>query len=172
MGLIRSLQSAFGDKGRLPELARILRDRLETADGADALHLDRREKAAFDRLMDALNRLPRPLMALGTLSILGAAMVAPDWFADRMQALSAMPDALWWVIGAVISLYFGARFQTREQDFQREIVDTIVHLPGPALPATATTPNVAKAGADATLTLKAETTSANPALEAWRNITR
>jgi hypothetical protein len=169
MGLILSLKNAFvGGNSRLPELATLLRDRIEAADAAEGLALDRRERATYDRLMDALNRLPRPLMALGTLSVLAAAMVAPVWFADRMQALSAMPDALWWVIGGVISLYFGARIQSREQEFQREMVDTIVRLPGKTVPATATTPRVAETGADAALVLGAEAASDNPALDDWR----
>ena len=64
---------------------------------------------AFDRIVDALNRLPRPLMALGAMALIGYAMDDPAGFAQRMQGLRAMPSELWWLIGGVITFYFGAR---------------------------------------------------------------
>ncbi|MEM7296188.1 MAG: 3TM-type holin, partial [Pseudomonadota bacterium] len=33
----------------------------------------------FDRLIDGLNRIPRPAMALGTLGLFASAMMAPEW---------------------------------------------------------------------------------------------
>lgn len=63
----------------------------------------------FDGLVDGLNRLPRPAMALGTLGLFGFAMVDPIAFSARMQGLSLVPDPLWWLLGAVVSFYFGAR---------------------------------------------------------------
>ena len=64
---------------------------------------------AYDRVVDALNRLPRPLMALGALALLGYAMDDPAGFAARMQGLRTMPQELWWLIGGVLTFYFGAR---------------------------------------------------------------
>lgn len=63
----------------------------------------------FDRAVDALNRLPRPMMALGTIGLFAFAMVAPRDFADRMYGLSFVPEPLWWLLGAIVSFYFGAR---------------------------------------------------------------
>jgi hypothetical protein len=63
----------------------------------------------FDRLVDALNRLPRPVMALGTVGLFSYAMVDPIGFTTRMQGLDYVPDPLWWLLGAVVSFYFGAR---------------------------------------------------------------
>jgi len=63
----------------------------------------------FDRLVSALNRLPRPALALGTLGLFVFAMVDPVAFAHRMTGLSAIPEPLWWLLGAVVSFYFGAR---------------------------------------------------------------
>lgn len=63
----------------------------------------------FDRWMDACNRLPRPLLALGTLALFGYAMAAPASFAVRMQALAQVPEPLWWLSAAIVSFYFGAR---------------------------------------------------------------
>lgn len=63
----------------------------------------------FDAFVNALNRLPRPMLAIGTLGLFVFAMVDPPGFAERMQALHAVPEPLWWLLGAVVAFYFGAR---------------------------------------------------------------
>ena len=63
----------------------------------------------FDRAVNALNRLPRPLLALGTLALFGYAMVDPAGFSQRMAALALVPEPMWWLLGAVVAFYFGAR---------------------------------------------------------------
>lgn len=63
----------------------------------------------FDRLINGLNRLPRPALALGTLGLFIYAMADPVGFASRMQGLVLVPDQLWWLLGAIVSFYFGAR---------------------------------------------------------------
>ncbi len=79
-------------------------------------------RGVFDRFIDGVNRLPRPAMALGTLALLTTAMVDPVWFSERMVGLSAVPEPLWWLLGAVVSFYFGARHQVKAQEFQRSLV--------------------------------------------------
>jgi len=78
-------------------------------------------KGVFDRFIDALNRLPRPALALGTLGLFVSAMFDPIWFASRMQGILLVPDALWWLLGAIVSFYFGARHQVKGQEFQRSL---------------------------------------------------
>jgi hypothetical protein len=63
----------------------------------------------FDQFVNGLNRLPRPMLAVGTLSLFVYAMVDPAGFAERMQGLAYVPEPLWWLLGAVVSFYFGAR---------------------------------------------------------------
>ncbi|MEM8629787.1 MAG: holin family protein [Pseudomonadota bacterium] len=63
----------------------------------------------FDGFVNALNRLPRPMLALGTLGLFAYAMENPEGFTLRMQGLAHVPDPLWWLLGAVVSFYFGAR---------------------------------------------------------------
>jgi hypothetical protein len=63
----------------------------------------------FDRAVNGLNRLPRPLMAFGTMGLFTFAMVDPARFATRMQGLDAVPEPLWWLLAAVVGFYFGAR---------------------------------------------------------------
>jgi hypothetical protein len=63
----------------------------------------------FDRMVNGLNRLPRPLLAFGTIGLFVYAMVDPVAFATRMVGLNAVPEPLWWLLGAIVAFYFGAR---------------------------------------------------------------
>lgn len=63
----------------------------------------------FDRMVNGLNRLPRPMLAFGTLGLFIYAMVEPESFGKRMVGLNLVPDPLWWLLGAVVGFYFGAR---------------------------------------------------------------
>ncbi len=63
----------------------------------------------FDRFVNGLNRMPRPMLALGTLALFIYAMIDPASFAQRMVGLAYVPEPLWWLLGAIVSFYFGAR---------------------------------------------------------------
>lgn len=63
----------------------------------------------FDSFVDGLNRLPRPLLAMGTMGLFVYAMVEPDGFSLRMVGLQQVPEPLWWLLGAIVGFYFGAR---------------------------------------------------------------
>lgn len=71
----------------------------------------------FDRFVNGLNRLPRPMLALGTLGLFVYAMIDPIGFAQRMVGLNYVPEPLWWLLAAIVGFYFGAReahyFRTR-----------------------------------------------------------
>ncbi len=87
------------------------------------------QRGLFDRFMDALNRIPRPAMALGTLGLFVAAMADPIWFASRMQGIALVPEPLWWLLGAIVSFYFGARHQVKTQQFQKQIAASLGNTP-------------------------------------------
>jgi len=87
------------------------------------------QRGLFDRVIDGLNRLPRPAMALGVMFLIGSAMVDPVWFASRMQGLALVPDPLWWLLGAIVSFYFGARYQVKGQAFQASLAATLARTP-------------------------------------------
>ncbi len=76
------------------------------AHGAEFEHV---RPGLFDRFVNGLNRLPRPALALGTMGMFVYAMTEPAGFAIRMQGLNHVPEPLWWLLGAVVSFYFGAR---------------------------------------------------------------
>lgn len=128
----------------------------------------------FDRLMDGVNRLPRPALALGTLGMFVAAMVDPLWFAARMQGLALVPEPLWWLLGVIVSFYFGARYQVKHQAFQQGIAETLARAPQVMENVAALekmrhdSPGAADTGRDAQLVLSATRPEANRALEDWR----
>ena len=85
----------------------------------------RNPRSGFDQFIDGVNRLPRPAMAFGVLGLFIAAMMDLIWFADRMAGLSLVPEPLWWLLGAIVSFYVGARhksksFEIRTQDMQKQ----------------------------------------------------
>ncbi|WP_353472145.1 holin family protein [Salipiger sp. H15] len=135
MGMITALVSALSGPGGtlVRDTAEVFRENAEAASARDASlreaalaqfaqEFARPAPSPFDRVIDGLNRLPRPAMAFGTLGLLTSAMVDPAWFAARMEGLSLVPEPLWWLLGAVVSFYFGARHQAKGQSFRREIV--------------------------------------------------
>lgn len=191
MGLIeKGLDVVFGDGGSaIRDTAEVFRENAEKASMRDAARADatlaqygaefaRPTSSGFDRLMDGVNRLPRPLLALGTLGLFVTAMVDPLWFAARMQGIALVPEPLWWLMGVVVSFYFGARHQAKGQEFQASVVRVLAQAPAvmgniAALnqmraARRATTPGVADTGPDAGLVARVLRPVPNPALEDWR----
>ena len=98
----------------------------------------------FDRFVNGLNRLPRPIMALSTVGMFAYAMSDPEGFSVRMQGLAYVPEPLWWLLGAIVSFYFGARELSYFRGYRADI---------PPVPT----------GRPVSATLE------NAALEAWRS---
>jgi hypothetical protein len=170
MGVIEALIGFMFGGGRnvIRDTAEVFRANAEAAEGRDAAfraavlqqfaaEFAGQRRGWFDRLIDGLNRLPRPALALGTLGLFVAAMVDPIWFAARMQGVALVPEPLWWLLGAVVSFYFGARHQAKGQEFQRSIAVTFAR---------------AAEAAETIRLLEAVSTGrkgeTNPALAAWR----
>lgn len=188
MGLIeRVFRGVFGDgRNVIVETAQVFR---ENAEGAAVRQAGLKQQSMrqfasefavprvgfFDRLMDGLNRLPRPLLAFGTIGLFVVAMVDPVWFSTRMQGISLVPDPLWWLMGAIVSFYFGARHQAHSQDFQRSIAQTLARVPTVventrSLQALRSdTPQAAQSAPSADLTLGAIEPASNPALVEWQH---
>lgn len=141
MSLVQTLLGAVFGNGRnaLAETAEIFRvnSDKEAARGAAysqaalaqfAAEFGIERKGWFDRFIDGLNRLPRPLMALGTIGLITAAMFEPVWFAERMPGLALVPEQLWWLMGAVVAFYFGARSQAKEHDLQSSMASSMARV--------------------------------------------
>lgn len=187
MGLIGNMFGTLFGSGRnvVAETAEVFRVNAEAADAraadiqSDALAQLAAEfalprRGVFDRLIDALNRVPRPAMALGTLGLFLAAMIDPAWFSARMQGIQLVPEPLWWLLGAIVSFYFGARHQAQGQEFQRSLALTMARTPqvmaniAALSRLTPASPRIAATGGDAALELGAVTPGENAALDAWR----
>ncbi|MEM6479450.1 MAG: holin family protein [Pseudomonadota bacterium] len=142
MGLIdRALDFFFGGgRNIVKETAEIFRENAEAGAQREmhvqvaalrqfASEFSQPRRSRFDALMDGLNRVPRPAMALGTIGLFVAAMVDPEWFVSRMAGIALVPEPLWWLLGAIVSFYFGARHQLKGQEFQRALVERIAARP-------------------------------------------
>lgn len=142
MGLIERILTAIFGGGRnvVVETAEVFRENAEAGAARDAemrgkaleqfaKEFGMPQRSGFDRFMDGLNRVPRPALALGTLGLFIAAMSDPAWFASRMQGIALVPEPLWWLLGAIVSFYFGARHQMKGQEFQRSLAETMAMAP-------------------------------------------
>jgi hypothetical protein len=93
---------------------------------------------AFDRFVNGLNRLPRPMLALGTIGLFVYAMVDPLGFAQRMIGLNYVPEPLWWLLAAIVGFYFGAReahyFRTRTGAPSQPAASASANAPAPVQP--------------------------------------
>lgn len=174
MGIMdRFLEFLFGSGGGVKETVEIFRENAEA--GAERRHdltksvlaqfareFENAGPSQFDRVINGINRLPRPAMAFGTLALFVSAMVDPLWFADRMAGMALVPEPLWWLLGAIVSFYFGARHQAKSQEFQNSLTQTYLRAQSlrakGAAPGIKGTPSKTVAGDQ----------SDNPALEDWR----
>jgi len=187
MGLIERIFGIVfgGDRNMVRDTVEVFRENAESGAARSAavqkqamsqygLEYSVARQGGFDRFMDGLNRLPRPALALGTLGLFVSAMVNPLWFSERMQGIALVPEPLWWLLGVIVSFYFGARHQVKAQEFQREIVGTMARVPQvldniKAIKALrADSIKVAGTGEDAQLMLASVAPEGNAALESWR----
>jgi len=190
MGLMRSLIGALFLRGGAESLGRTVGDvaqvfrpnatrRMELGhDAFAAAHASHGAEFAharpgwFDTLVNGMNRLPRPLLALGTLGLFVYAMADPPGFTLRMRGLAEVPEPLWWLLGAVVAFYFGAREAHHLREHRPVAQRAPAHgtpaappaappaalrddLPAPPGPVTAASPGMAD-------------DSPNPALSDWR----
>ncbi|MBY6005956.1 holin family protein [Salipiger bermudensis] len=138
MGLIERAMGLLFGSGRnvVAETAEVFRVNAEACDAREAglrgkalaqfgAEFVKARRSRFDRVMDGLNRLPRPALALGTLGLFVSAMWDPEWFGARMQGLALVPEPMWWLLTAIVGFYFGARHQTKGQEFRREIAAVV-----------------------------------------------
>lgn len=168
MGLIERVFSlVFGGGNVIRDTAEVFRENAEARAGREAAFAQAAlaqyaaefalpRRGLFDRFIDGINRLPRPAMALGTLALFVSAMSDPVWFTERMRGLALVPEPLWWLLGAIVTFYFGARHQAKGHEFQR------------TLTAAALTPPVAARSSEAPIGVTDDEGDPNPALEDWR----
>lgn len=67
----------------------------------------------FERFVGGLNALPRPVMALGTIALIGYAIFNPIQATAAFGALETIPTELWGMFGIVVTFYMGGRLQIK-----------------------------------------------------------
>lgn len=142
MGLKKGLLAALfgGGKNVIAETAEVWRENSEAGAQRRAAYdqavlsqfageFKIQRKGVFDRFVDGLNRLPRPLIVLATFLFFISAMFSPIWFAERMQGLILVPEPIWWLAGTIVAFYFGGRAQIKSHEFKRSLVQTAALVP-------------------------------------------
>lgn len=141
MGLMSFLKNLFaGNRNVITETVEVFRENADKSDQRSAdysMAVQRQfaeefhapQKSGFDSFVDAMNRLPRPALAFGVIFLFVAAMTDPVWFAARMVGVSLIPEPLWWLLGVIVSFYFGARHQAKSQEFRKMMTTTAETLP-------------------------------------------
>ena len=175
MGMIGNLFAMLFGSGRnvLKETAEVFRPNAEndsqrnhTANAAIMAQFAAEfgHKGWFNQLVDGLNRLPRPMMAFGVIGLFVSAMFDPIWFAARMQGLVLVPDALWALLAIIVTFYFGARYQAKAMDFQKDAARLLAQAPQVA-------ENIRKLRTSATPDIANHDvveSDKNPAVEEWK----
>lgn len=157
MALISNLFSRLIGTRAAREARRILAD-LEGTEGTRRLGLTGPAATVWLRLARLARGLPGPTLLVVLVLLVLPALVAPGWYENRLALLAGLPEAVWWLAGAALSLAFGAHYQASEQDFTRELIDRTTP-PEPLA--------VASTGTDATLALGAEAPADNAPLAEW-----
>jgi hypothetical protein len=180
MGLIRSMMAALFVRGGAESLTRTVGDVAQVFrpnatramelghDAFAAAHASHSAEFAhartgwFDGFVNGLNRLPRPMLALGTLGLFIYAMADPPGFTIRMRGLAEVPEPLWWLLGAVVAFYFGAREAHHLREHRPVMRPVFRHGADPA------EDSPAPPGAIASVATGPGQERSNPALAEWR----
>jgi len=75
----------------------------------------------FGRMIDGLNRLPRPMIAFGVIGLFVFAGISPVEFAVFMNGIALIPEMLWLLIMAVVTYYFAARELQYKRDAKTSV---------------------------------------------------
>ena len=193
MGMIGQLLAVLfgGDRNVIRDTAEVFRPNAE-AQAARAYGLDsatlgqmaaefgwRGKRGWFDRLMDGVNRMPRPLLVMGVFGLLVWTARDPVGASKVFTSWAIIPSEFWYVVLAIVTFYFGGRYQAKVQEMQARLAGVAGGVPmvlgnlaaldglrtGPATPAVADTRTDAALSLDA---VEAAATDPNPALAGLR----
>ena len=104
-----------GQREHEETIADINRDLASLQQFSQEFH-DRQNRSKWDSFVDGLNRLPRPLLTIGTLSFFVLAPLDPVRFLEIAKAYELMPPGYWALLSIIIGFYFGGRMQLKAQD--------------------------------------------------------
>ncbi|MBY6117380.1 holin family protein [Mameliella alba] len=178
MGLIGQILAALfgGDRNAVREMAEVFRVNAEAASkrGHDldsaaleqfaAEFCQRTRRTWWDSLVDGLNRLPRPLLALWALWVLVWTPYDPIFMAQVFAAWAVIPQSVWAVILVIVTFFFGGRQQVKGLDFQRDVAGLLAQTQA----VLKSRDSLSALDAGETSETSDPMLSDNPALDAWR----
>jgi hypothetical protein len=106
-GVNRLVETIWGSAEK--DAVRRARRRRDSTDQFAAEFRRLENRTWWDALVDGLNRLPRPVLVFLVLGYFGLAYVDPTEFQVLNTALDGVPDEAWFLLGAIVTFYFGAR---------------------------------------------------------------
>jgi hypothetical protein len=71
-------------------------------------------KTWWDSFVDGLNRLPRPMITFGLISVFLWAFYDPAGFVGYMSAMEVVPDELWIMWLSILAFWFGGRLVSQD----------------------------------------------------------
>lgn len=66
-------------------------------------------KSSWDKFIDGLNRLPRPVGTFGVYALIGMAIFSPTMYKNIMLSLASTPDMMFVVYLTIIGFWFGGK---------------------------------------------------------------
>lgn len=78
----------------------------------------RQNRTWVEALVDALNRLPRPVLTFSVIGLFILAPLDPERFLKIATAFEVIPPGFWALLSIIVGFYFGGRMQLKAQDFR------------------------------------------------------
>ena len=85
------------------------REQMQIQRGYQAEFLAPEKKGIFNQLVDAANRMVRPLFTYGIVAMFIWAAIDPVNFALTVQGLQIIPELMWYIMMTIIGFWFGGR---------------------------------------------------------------
>ena len=85
------------------------REQMQIQRGYQAEFLAPEKKGFFNQLVDAANRMVRPLFTYGIVAMFIWAAIDPVNFALTVQGLQIIPELMWYIMMTIIGFWFGGR---------------------------------------------------------------
>lgn len=182
--MVKGLLSFLFGRGTLAETVEVFRPNAEASDQR-ASEVRQQAMAQFSQefgqpgiinsVADGLNRMGRPIITYGVIFLFISAMYDPIWFSARMQGLSLVPEPLWFIFGAIVSFFFGARelSKIRSKNMAKEAARIAESVPGvihTVQEISSLAPSIAETSLETNTLDGLDAPDDNPALATWRKL--
>lgn len=118
------VKTAFGSRHDREQNAAML-DAAVQGQYAAEFH-DRTGRTWFDSLVDGVNRLVRPTLAIYICwMVFALPLIDLDLFMQIITAYGAVPEALWGLAGIIITFFFGGRMQYKNLQFKQSDIQRV-----------------------------------------------